>query len=222
MDKKYHVIYKITNTITGKFYIGMHSTNDLTDGYMGSGIRIKNSIRKYGVENHKFEIIKECANREELALSESRIITNDLLNNPLCLNLKSGGEKVNLVGGNLSRETKTKMSEASKQKWADPEYKAKMKKIHSEREHSYHHIEAMTLAKLGVPRSIETKRKVSIAGKGKKLNCGQKAIVIDGVEYTDCYTAANCLGIPRTTIQSRIKNLKFINYYYKDQPKELE
>ena len=47
----HYIIYKITNQINGKYYIGRHATKDVNDSYMGSGIGIKNAIAKYGVEN---------------------------------------------------------------------------------------------------------------------------------------------------------------------------
>lgn len=50
-------IYKITNMINGKTYIGKHSANKTN--YMGSGSLIRNAIRKYKVENFKKEILIE-------------------------------------------------------------------------------------------------------------------------------------------------------------------
>lgn len=97
MDYKYHFIYKTTNTITDKFYIGMHSTNNIDDGYLGSGLLIKNSIIKYGKEKHQREILLFTEDRKKLSALEKAIVNNQLLCNSKCMNLKGGG-----VGGNES------------------------------------------------------------------------------------------------------------------------
>lgn len=91
-EKKFHFIYKITNTKNGKYYIGMHSTDSLEDNYMGSGKRIKRSIRKHGLEFHTKEILEFRMDRESLKIREKEIINETLLQNPLCMNLKKGGE----------------------------------------------------------------------------------------------------------------------------------
>ena len=65
-EKKYHFIYKTTNLLSGKYYIGMHSTDNLGDGYLGSGKRLRYSINKYGEENHNREILEFVDSRKEL------------------------------------------------------------------------------------------------------------------------------------------------------------
>jgi hypothetical protein len=89
--KKYHFIYKTTNLLNGKYYVGMHSTSNLNDGYLGSGKRLRYSIRKYGIENFKLEIIEWLASREELVEKEKQLVNEDLLKDEMCINLKPGG-----------------------------------------------------------------------------------------------------------------------------------
>ena len=50
---KFFGIYKITNLVDGKMYIGQHTTSDLDDGYMGSGKRIIRAVKKFGVQNFR-------------------------------------------------------------------------------------------------------------------------------------------------------------------------
>ena len=66
LNRKYHYIYKTTCIITNRFYIGMHSTDNLQDGYIGSGKRLYYSIKKYGKENHTCEILEFLPDRLSL------------------------------------------------------------------------------------------------------------------------------------------------------------
>ena len=51
-------LYKITNQLTGQYYIGKHNGWE-QNGYWGSGHRIRNGIKKHGVANFKYEILCE-------------------------------------------------------------------------------------------------------------------------------------------------------------------
>ncbi len=117
-----HIIYKTTNLLNGRFYIGMHSTDNLEDGYLGSGKRIKAEVKKYGKENFKREILEVVSSRNLLQELESQIVNIALLADPLCLNLKNGGEG----GGKL-------WNEEHKEKWvaAGRSTSERMKKINA-------------------------------------------------------------------------------------------
>ncbi len=91
-QKKYHYIYKTTCLVTGKFYVGMHSTDDLDDGYLGSGKILGYSRKKHGDENHRKEILEMCPSRAALKQREKEIVNEELLADPLNINLKYGGE----------------------------------------------------------------------------------------------------------------------------------
>lgn len=91
-ENNIHYIYKTTCDVTGRWYVGMHSTTKLDDGYMGSGKILRYSIRKYGVENHTKEILEFLPTREELVLREIEIINKELMSDGLCMNLKEGGQ----------------------------------------------------------------------------------------------------------------------------------
>ena len=108
-QKKYHYLYKTTNLITGRYYYGMHSTNDLNDGYLGSGKRLRYSIKKYGRENHAIEILEYCNSRDELSKKEKEVVNLNEIAKKDCMNLKVGGD-----GGFNDESHKIKFIEASK------------------------------------------------------------------------------------------------------------
>ena len=128
-EKKYHYIYKTTNLKNGKYYIGMHSTNNLEDGYMGSGKRLRRSLIKYGKENFKSEILEFLPERKTLVEREKEIVNEELLKDTLSMNLKQGGE-----GGTINDEHRKNLkigaSKYQKNKWLiDSDYRDKIKKL---------------------------------------------------------------------------------------------
>ncbi len=88
---KYHFIYKTTNLKNGKYYIGMHSTFNLNDGYLGSGDRLRRSVRKHGKENFKLEILEFFDDRESLAKREKELVNEEVIKDEMCMNIKTGG-----------------------------------------------------------------------------------------------------------------------------------
>lgn len=91
-EKKYHYIYKTTNLKNGKYYVGMHSTDNLEDGYMGSGKRLRRSLNKYGKENFKFEILEFLPDRLSLKEREKELVNEELIKDSLSMSLTIGGE----------------------------------------------------------------------------------------------------------------------------------
>lgn len=89
----YYYIYKITNLINGKIYIGQHTTSNLDDGYMGSGKILIRAIKKYGVENFRKEIQGFYENESELNYVERMLVDQTFVDRPDTYNLTLGGIK---------------------------------------------------------------------------------------------------------------------------------
>lgn len=83
----HYLVYKITNKINDKFYIGAHKTNNKDDDYMGSGLSLKKAIQKYGLDNFSKEILVECNSSEEMYQKEKELVVVD----DNTYNLKLGG-----------------------------------------------------------------------------------------------------------------------------------
>ena len=87
----FHYFYKITNLINNHFYYGVHNTNNLDDGYMGSGKRLNIAYNKYGIENFKKEILKFFNTSKEAFEYEAEYVNEDLIQNNDCYNIVPGG-----------------------------------------------------------------------------------------------------------------------------------
>lgn len=97
-EKKYNYFYKITNNLNGHYYYGVHCTNDLDDGYMGSGKRLHWAYEKYGIENFTKEILKFFENKDSAFQYEYDYITEEMVKSSECYNIQGGGRGKNSSG----------------------------------------------------------------------------------------------------------------------------
>ena len=134
----------------------MHSTDNLEDGYLGSGKILGYSISKHGKENHLKEILEHCSSRDELKKREKEIVNEELLADKLCLNIKVGGEgggpswdklspesrfnqylgKKKRVGTKISEEHKLKIANANRNKVRTAEMRKRISDGHKKRDPS--------------------------------------------------------------------------------------
>jgi hypothetical protein len=118
-----YIIYKTTNLINNKTYIGIHQTNNINDGYLGSGLAMEKAIKKYRKENFKREILEECNSYDELLEREKFYVDEKWVKDRMNYNLKTGGQSFGL----LSKTSKEKISNTLKLKYASGELKQKPK-----------------------------------------------------------------------------------------------
>lgn len=125
-NKLIMIIYKSTNLINAKIYIGQSMHNNRS--YFGSGALIKKAVKKYGKQNFIKEVLQECNTIEELDLRERIWIKYyNSTNREIGYNLQLGGnakhgcapetrEKLSLIniGKKHTEETKKKIGEHSK------------------------------------------------------------------------------------------------------------
>lgn len=155
----YYLLYEITNLVNGKNYIGQHTTENVDDGYMGSGMAIMRAVKKYGKENFKKEILLYAKNEVALNFFERSLVTPEFCALDSNYNLREGGGH----GGRHSQETINKVL-ATKRAWS-PERKAAFTAKRSA---------ALKGIKKG-PRSPETRAKIAAALKGKNKSPETKA-----------------------------------------------
>ena len=86
-----YTVYKITNQINGKCYIGCHKTEDLDDDYMGSGKHLKRSQTKYGIHNFTKEILFVFSSATEMYNKEAEIVNECFILEKSNYNIKVGG-----------------------------------------------------------------------------------------------------------------------------------
>lgn len=131
----YGYIYKTTNLVNGKIYIGKHKASEFDPNYKGSGTTyLSNAFKKYGRDNFKVELLIHCFSLEELNAEEKFLIEwFNARDRSVGYNRAEGGdggvlpgEDNPFYGKHHSDETKQMIREAQNKYWESEDYRAKM------------------------------------------------------------------------------------------------
>ena len=228
--------YKITNTITNKFYYGSGSKK-LGVNYFGSSKLINDSIAKYGIENFTFDILKEFDTRDEAFAFEDRFLKLfKISKNRQSYNLKDSG-KGGWVTENYSEEQmiayKEKLSKAGKGRIPSDEHKEKIRlknigrfmgdsenlsnklkelwKDPSSIFNDPEYRQRLSESHLGHTVSDETKQKIRDTKIGG-LNPMAIKIKVDDIIYETRRDCAKFFGISETAVTKRCKSKNFKNW----------
>lgn len=207
------VIYKTTNLINGKIYIGKDVKNK--QSYYGSGVLLIKAIKKYGKNNFKKAIIEECDNHDILCEREIYWINElDSKNLNIGYNISDGGSG-GCLGCKISDETKNKLTKALKNRiitWGDKisnSMKNKNKSVEHKNKISNTMIEkydnGYISPSIGIIRDNIFKKKISDSLKGGSGR-NKKEIIIEGISYETIKIASESLGISRYLIKKFYSN----------------
>jgi hypothetical protein len=167
-----HYLYKIINRENGKFYIGVHSCRgDYYDSkYMGSGC-FRHDAKK-NPDKYLRVLICQAESRKEALELEALFVTQELVDDPMCYNLKTGGIGGGQKGRTHSEETKAKMSATQKGRIFSEEHKVKMSAAAKGKTLSEETKAKMSAVRKGRTFSEEARAKMSAASKARpKVEC---------------------------------------------------
>lgn len=145
----YGYIYKITNLLNGKIYIGQHKKNCFDSSYLGSGYMLNKAIKKYGRESFECTFICFAQNKKELdKLEQFYIKKYNSTNLSVGYNIAEGGQ-----GGDLGENIRKKISTSLKGRPKSADHKHKL-----------------SLANKGKHLSEEVKEKIRLGVKNKVIS----------------------------------------------------
>lgn len=200
-------IYKTTNTVNGKIYIGKEKHND--KNYIGSGRILNNAIKKYGKEVFVKEILEECS----LDIIDERecywINHYDSTNWDIGYNITKGGTGGDTTSLHPNRELliekrkeglrkwHERMSPEEKDTWIESIRKNRKGNFREGTKQSPETIAKRVAAFKSKPRSEKAKRNHDAAmakRRGQPFPGKYKKVRIDGIEYQSIKHACEALG----------------------------
>ena len=94
----HHIVYKITNTINNIIYIGVHSTKNIDDNYMGSGAALVRAQKEFGINNFNKHILHILESRSAVLEMEAKIVNKKFVDSPNTYNKVLGGGAGGVIG----------------------------------------------------------------------------------------------------------------------------
>lgn len=170
MKESERFIYKSTNLVNGKFYVGKHKIDsDSIDYYIGSGTYFQNAVKKYGKENFKREILEWCNDFKDMCQKERKWVLelNPTLDRNIGYNLVIPNEFNS--GHKMTDEIKQKIGKALRGRRHTEEAKQNMSKGHKGKPLSEEHKQKISEGNKGKPHSEETKQKMRLNHKRPML-----------------------------------------------------
>lgn len=175
-NNSFGIIYKVTNKINGKVYIGQtirslskRRATHYNDAYRGSyGSVFHNSLNKYSGKDFMWEIIEYCSSKEELDEMEFHYIKQYNSLSPNGYNLTLGGDGI--VGFKFTEEQKHKLSIIRKGRKMTETARIKLIKNHADFSGKNNPMYGTISPMKGKNHTEESKNKISIKLKGRKFS----------------------------------------------------
>jgi hypothetical protein len=121
----FYYTYKTTNLKTDKYYYGRHKSERLRNSYLGSGKIFKKALKKNGAFYFLKQILKIFLTYEEVVAEEIKLITKEVVDDPLCYNIALGGVgNPGSVGGKnviWTEERRDKIRQQRLKEFEDPQ-----------------------------------------------------------------------------------------------------
>lgn len=218
----YGYIYKTTNMVNNKIYIGKKK-GEFCPTYYGSGKLIKLSIEKYGLDNFKVEIIKECYSLKEINEQEKYFIEklfpeyniaaggtggNTMLlmpENEKRILIEKRSKSLSIKHNNLSKEERLEWNKnISNSKKGKPSFRP-----------NYHHTEEVkkrisesNKKAIKPDRWYENNKLVGLRRRGTPAS-NRKKVECDGIIFDSITQACKEINISKPTLYKRIKEGKY-------------